>query len=423
MKRIFTILIAILPFSVWAQTVLMDNFALTGNDTLAAQTVNNGWINSATPVVLTNALRATGAPLTYTGYVGSGVGASVPFATSGQDILRDAKASYTSGNVYASFLIKVTSAQTGDYFFGLVPQTSNTLFTCRTHIKHSSTGYFKVGIMKGSSTLEPVTAYSNDSFAYNSTYLMVVKYEFIAGTTTNDSCKVFVFSSGIPATEPANATVATIGGTNTDATAIGRVLLRQGAAGSSAVLSIGALRLSPTWAHGPLPVEFLGFNASLNDGKVDLNWATASESHNKGFEVERSDDGNTFSSIGFVAGAGHSSKTNKYNFTDAAFNGHVAYYRLRQIDMDGSFSYSEVVRVEADLTDIKVTPNPFSDVVTVQSGNDMINAEIVDLNGRVKSTASGFGSVNLDTRELSSGIYFVRIQQGETTTVKRIIRN
>ena len=424
MKKIFTLVLFCLGVSAFAQTTLMENFIFSGNDTLAAQSVNNGWINTASPALLTNAIRATGTPLTYTGYTGSGLGSSVPLTTSGQDILKDGKVSYTSGNVYASFLLRVTAAQTGDYFFGLLPQTSTTAFTARTFLKLQSTGYYKVGIMKGSTTLEPVTAYSTDSFAFNTTYLMVVKYEIISGIT-NDSCKVYMFSSGIPSTEPTMAAVSTVGGTNVDATAIGRVLLRQGSSSASPTLTIGNLRLSPIWANGPLPVEFSGFKGTILNNTVNLDWNTSSEISNKGFEVERSFNGNEFESIGFVKGAGNSNKLLSYQFNDENARFPVTFYRLKQIDFDGKFDYSSIISISNDENKIEITPNPFVETVNIQALNQdqFVSAEIIDITGKVKASLSGKGNLTMDTKDLSQGIYFIRINNSEKVIVKRIIKN
>lgn len=426
MKKILTFLLIGAALSSSAQTPLMENFTFgaSSNDSLAALTVNNGWLNTAT--LTTNAIRANAAALSYSGYVGSGTGYAAALTTSGQDVVKDAKTSYTSGSVYGSFLLNVSAAQAaGDYFFGFLPQTSTSTFIGRTFIKLSSTGYYKIGITKGSATLEPTPTYSTDSFALSTTYLCVVKYTFYPTTTTDDSLKIYMFSSGIPATEPATPRLATIGSTNVDATAIGRIFLRQGGATLAPTLTIGAIRLSNSWANGPLAVKINAFKGNLLDGKAFLNWSTSTETNNHGFEIERSYNGKDFETIGFVKGAGNSNKLNNYQFVDENVNANLAYYRLKQIDFDGKFEYIETITLQSDEMIIEVTPNPFAEEININAAqeNENIIASVVDMNGTIIMNASSQGKLRIDTRNMAQGVYFVRVNNGEKVIVKRIIKN
>ena len=423
MKKILTFLLIGAALNGFAQTPLMDNFNYTTNDSLAAVGFNNGWIIASGTT--TNAIRANATGLTYSSYVGSGIGNAASLTTSGQDVVKDAKTSYTSGSVYGSFLLNVTAAQAaGDYFFGFLPQTSTTAFTARTFIKLSSTGYYKIGIMKASTTLE-TTAYSADSFALATTYLCVVKYTFYTTSTTDDSLKIYMFSSGIPASEPATPVVATIGGTNTDATVIGRVFLRQGTAANAPTLTIDAIRFSNSWADGPLAVKINAFKGNLLDGKAFLNWSTLTETNNHGFELERSYNGKDFETIGFVKGAGNSNKLNNYQFVDENVNANLAYYRLKQIDFDGQFEYIETITLQSDEMIVEVTPNPFAEEININAAqeNENIIASVVDMNGTIIMNASSQGKLRIDTRNMAQGVYFVRVNNGEKVIVKRIIKN
>ncbi len=402
----------------------MDNFNYGTNDSLIAVTYNNGWVLASSTV---NPLRATATALTYSGYVGSGVGSAVPMANNGQDACKDLKnaQTYTSGSVYASCLVNVSAAQaTGDYVFGLLPSASISLYSARTFIKLSSTGYFKVAIMKGSTTLE-TTNYSVDSFPLSTTLLFVAKYTFYSGTTADDSLKLYVFSSGIPATEPAVATCATIGGTNTDMANVGRVFLRQGSASNAPTFVVDEIRISNTWANGPLPVTIHSFKGILNNNSVALFWSTSSEMNNRGFEVERSTDGKEFETIGFVKGSGTSNKVINYLFTDNNAKAPILYYRLKQIDFDGKNSYTDVLTLSNDKIDIGITPNPFVDEISIRSENasQEITAELFDLNGRSQKVVSGNGNVVISTQELLNGVYFIRINNGDRVLVKRILKN
>ena len=98
-----------------------------------------------------------------------------------------------------------------------------------------------------------------------------------------------------------------------------------------------------TVCDGLLPVSLIHFNAALqSNGTVLLGWSTATESGNKGFYIEKSNDNIHWSQIGFVAGAGYSSTLKEYNFADATPLSGKNYYRLRQTDNDGHFNLSNV---------------------------------------------------------------------------------
>jgi hypothetical protein len=185
----------------------------------------------------------------------------------------------------------------------------------------------------------------------------------------------------------------------------------------------------------PLPVQLTNFTATANDNHVLLSWTTASELNNKGFEVERSSDGNKFEYVGFVKGKGTTQRTNSYNLTDKdAFNrSNLLYYRLKQIDFDGSYSYSNIVLVSKFGEDVFVSnvyPNPFIesfniDVVTPVSGTTEIT--VVDITGKEIATKSIEANVGKNTiffnemAHVNSGIYFVKVKQGTYTGLHKVV--
>ncbi|MES2733039.1 MAG: T9SS type A sorting domain-containing protein [Bacteroidota bacterium] len=124
-----------------------------------------------------------------------------------------------------------------------------------------------------------------------------------------------------------------------------------------------------------LPVRLLAFKAARNaQMATELTWTTASEENNHGFDVERSTDAVTFNTIGFVQGAGNSRELLHYSFLDNAFR-KAAYYRLRQVDMNGSFEYSAIIYVPAAHESfLLIFPNPVVDKVTL-SGNEELMQE------------------------------------------------
>ncbi|MEO9966423.1 MAG: T9SS type A sorting domain-containing protein [Reichenbachiella sp.] len=109
-----------------------------------------------------------------------------------------------------------------------------------------------------------------------------------------------------------------------------------------------------------LPVEMKYFKTEVRDGIAILRWATSSELNNAGFDVERSENGIDFRKIGYVGGHGTVNTEKKYSFSDYFFDGR-SYYRLKQIDYDGAYEYSEVVEAKDHLSqnaDLAVYPNP-----------------------------------------------------------------
>lgn len=176
--------------------------------------------------------------------------------------------------------------------------------------------------------------------------------------------------------------------------------------------------------NNPLPVKLLKFNARLVKNNVDLNWSTGEEINNKGFDIERSLNGKTFEKIAFVKGAGNSNLVNSYNLTDGnAFektNVSTLFYRLKQLDFNGQFTYSNTVIVKKDIGNneqVFVYPNPFKeqlnvDVTTLSKGE--ITLQIIDISGKIIETKMlevlpGNNSILFDTHHLTNGIYMINI--------------
>jgi hypothetical protein len=118
----------------------------------------------------------------------------------------------------------------------------------------------------------------------------------------------------------------------------------------------------------PLPVTLTSFGAAPQGSGVAVSWATASEQHNAGFEVQRSADGASFTTLATVAGMGTTQNARTYSYFDATPLRATAYYRLKQLDTDGPFAYSSVVAVQAAATStaaLSIYPNPTADRATV----------------------------------------------------------
>ncbi|MBI3143413.1 MAG: T9SS type A sorting domain-containing protein [Bacteroidetes bacterium] len=161
-----------------------------------------------------------------------------------------------------------------------------------------------------------------------------------------------------------------------------------------------------------LPIVLLGFSASSTQYGSLLSWSTSTETDNSGFEIQRSVDGQHFEAIGFVAGAGNSINELDYSYTDmeaATLAAQVLYYRLKQIDFNGDYSYSPVQSIQQGIgMRISWQPNPASSHITLAEPG--IIAEIVDLSGRVQVRTDGnIQTIGLDG--LLPGVYLLRLRR------------
>lgn len=170
-----------------------------------------------------------------------------------------------------------------------------------------------------------------------------------------------------------------------------------------------------------LPVELASFAATLDGSRVLLNWETASELNNAGFEVEQLVDGR-FATTGWVSGAGTTDAAQAYRFEVQDPQPGINIFRLKQIDFDGTVSYSERVSVMVTIEENFVAapyPNPFNPETTISFGtarDQQVRVEVVDMLGRRVATAfdgPAQASTRYDVRisgaNLSSGRYLVRV--------------
>jgi hypothetical protein len=181
-------------------------------------------------------------------------------------------------------------------------------------------------------------------------------------------------------------------------------------------------------AFGPddtaLPVELASFTASVDRRDVHLNWTTASEINNSGFEVEKMAAGTeTWSSVTFVQGNGTTTETKNYSFTDRGLNTGSYSYRLKQVDYNGNFEYfnlsSEVNVGVPDKYDLSQNyPNPFNPTTKINFDlpfDSKVTMKIFDITGREIATlvnevqTAGYYTVTFDARNIASGMYFYRI--------------
>jgi photosystem II stability/assembly factor-like uncharacterized protein len=176
-----------------------------------------------------------------------------------------------------------------------------------------------------------------------------------------------------------------------------------------------------------VPVELTSFNASVVENEILLSWITATETNNKGFEIERKLKNNEWEAIGFIDGKGTTTEIQSYNFkdnySDISYSGRVL-YRLKQIDFDGSFEHSKIIYTDVDFTPQTYSlsqnyPNPFNPVTNIKYSVPLesevrivvinsLGQEVAELVNEVHN--EGFYEISWNADEFASGVYFYTIK-------------
>ncbi|MBL7932704.1 MAG: T9SS type A sorting domain-containing protein [Bacteroidia bacterium] len=184
-------------------------------------------------------------------------------------------------------------------------------------------------------------------------------------------------------------------------------------------------------SSGPLPIELIEFKATESYDRVLTQWSTATEQNNAMFVVERSTDGIGYSYVASVPGAGNSQNINNYSAYDNNPVGGISYYRLKQIDFDGSYEYSPVVAVDrGEELEVSLTPNPINEGDQIkftlsEAAQHPVTVEITNLAAAVTSTGT-VGSddqINFTVNNFypTQGVYIVRVQCGGAVAILRLL--
>jgi hypothetical protein len=186
--------------------------------------------------------------------------------------------------------------------------------------------------------------------------------------------------------------------------------------------------------NNPLPVELTAFEGvAVEDGAVRLTWATASETRNAGFRVQRQGAGGVWTQVGFVEGHGTTTDAQQYRFTDAAlpYDADQLTYQLAQVDTDGAATVSDEVTIRRGVDRAELRPpfpNPARSRTTVRYAapeGAEVTLRLYDVLGRVVQTMArgaeaGRAEKPLDVSRLPSGTYFLRMQTGSEVITRRL---
>ncbi|MCO6446562.1 MAG: T9SS type A sorting domain-containing protein [Ignavibacterium album] len=201
----------------------------------------------------------------------------------------------------------------------------------------------------------------------------------------------------------------------------------------------GIILFTENGGGGIIPVELASFTASVSENSVTLNWLTATELSNLGFEIQRqnSDDKNQnmeWTKIGFVPGFGTTTEPKSYSFIDSKLETGNYNYRLKQIDLDGSFAYSNTINIKIEqpfvFTLDQNYPNPFNPVTSIQyaiANKQFVKLIVYDVLGNEiavlvnEEKPAGKYEVSWNASNLASGVYIYRLQSGLFVSSKKMM--
>lgn len=176
-----------------------------------------------------------------------------------------------------------------------------------------------------------------------------------------------------------------------------------------------------------LPIELLSFEANCNSNNIVLNWSTISEINNDYYVIEKSLNGIDFFSISTIQGSGNSNQLLKYSIVDDELSEKQTYYRLKQVDFDGAYNYSNIISSNCVSSDFNIYPNPASNTINISlTGTDKSKptAKIYNPFGKLvhqEELNSLTNSINI--QYLANGVYLVQlIDNNRILTSKKIIK-
>jgi hypothetical protein len=257
-------------------------------------------------------------------------------------------------------------------------------------------------------------------------------WKALSATDANDVSRQVFFSS--PSTGDMHLTSTSVGDVGLKGTPVAAVTIDfDGQARDIYTPYIGA----DEDLSAPLPVKLISFEGALQKENVLLTWVTASETNNKGFEVQYSTNGKEFKAVGFVKGNGTTNKISNYNYVDVPGSDLQSpiFYRLKQVDLNGKVTFSNIVTINKDSRaadkQLIVYPNPFNDELFIQLNAEEDNKAVVsilDMSGKIlftetKELVRGNNTISVEkVSALKQGIYFVTVEVNGQKQISKLIK-
>lgn len=337
----------------------------------------------------------------------------------------NAATSTASGTTASDVTINGASASTPAYVTGFIPPASSGGLAFQSED-------WKVGSPADMSKyLEFTVTSTSDVLNFDFLELAIERDtdgpQFLAVTTSQDAHGSVIATINLSATTSFDTyTVNFTDPVFTGLTSLTIRLYGYGATTTTGTLTVDEIAIKST----VLPVELAHFTGEKMDASSLLEWATYSEVNNAYYEVEHSTDGKEFSIVKQVEGAGNSNDYNTYSTIHENPEVGANYYRLRQVDFDGQYTYSDIVMVEHKAVlaaDVKVFPNPVVDWVKIelpQLEADAIVA-VYNANGQLmrKMIINSFDNVlSLEVMNWTNGQYFIQIETNNQVITKQFIK-
>ena len=425
MRQIFTLItVCCISISSYAQPLFREhfNYGATAGSIITLST--GTWLQNTTVSTVNVIQYNPDSSLIFPNF--TSVGGRLNILNTGQDITAALSSPVTSNNLYAAFLVNFTAAQaTGDYFFHFMPTVTTNTFVGRVFVKLNGTN-INFGLMKNNGGAVP---YSTTLFDLNTTYCVVLKYAFNPDGTTNDIASLFVFdaATGLPDVEPSSGLLNITA--NTDATSLGAIAIRQGAATAGASGTIDNIVVDTTWPNlfAVLPTTLKSFNAKPIKNGVELNWTSINETNFNYYQLEKSTNGTEFSTLAIINSKSVNGRETNYNFFDASLTAEKQYYRLKMVDKDGKNKYSQIVYVQSrKAVEFSLYPNPVTDQMVVThplvKSKDVLN--IYTVTGRLIKNiclAEGTMQTTISVANLTKGSYTIsHIREGVISSLSFI---
>ena len=416
--------------------LIVENFDYTAGENLTS----NGW--TAFSSSGTNPITVFSGSLSFPDYISSGIGNSALLDNTGEDD-RKSFTEVSSNSIYASALVKVSTAYSG-YFFHFRSGSTN---IGRVFIKSGSDFY--IGLTKNNDTGN----YTSSNYTYDQIYLVVLKYEFKDGVD-NDEVSLYVFTSeDNHTTEPGTPTLGPYTD-GSDVSDIDNIALRQFNAGQ--YITIDGIRIATTWSEATLPVTLSTFTAQYLNSKPTLYWQTQSEEDNMGWFIYRNtiEDFTSSEKIsGIIEGHGTTTQPQSYIYEDAEQLQveQTYYYWLESVDYSGTLHHFDmVVNITIPHSDepgqnvappvayeITADPSPFSystEITFAISQTSMVDVAIYNLKGQlVKSFDTVMTNADEEVsfqwngkddtgKTLSNGVYLYSVKvNGKDYATKQLI--